>query len=126
MKIDLQRFLNDTRFDVDDLHVFDISKPVRQRHTGRIALALSLNVEICRSLQAVPRAGHLRETHRRHKQCGREHDPLTKNTAHRTPPISCVVRARVYHRIAASEPAQRTTSAAAGDAMCASMCRAAD
>ena len=70
MKIDLQRFLNDTRFDVGDLHVFDISKPVRQRHARRIALTLSLNVEIGRSLQAVPRAGHLRETRRRRQQYG--------------------------------------------------------
>jgi hypothetical protein len=38
MKVDLYRFLDDARLDIDDLHVFDIGKPRRQGHAGGIAL----------------------------------------------------------------------------------------
>src|SRR5277367_1828313 len=125
MKIHLQRFLNDARFDINDLHIFDVSKPGRQWHAGGIALALSLKVEIGRSLQSVARTGHLRETRSGREQYRGEYDPIAKKPTHRTPPVSFVNCERESNT--ESRDLNRhhgtLTSPSAGDAVCTSMWR---
>jgi hypothetical protein len=62
MKIHLHRFLDDAGLDIDPNHVLYIGKPLRQGQAGRIALALSFDVEVGCGLEAVPSAGNLCET----------------------------------------------------------------